>query len=334
MSDLPEPLTPAEADLQDFPFMPLHVARLRDSDLAAEEEPETCWYAVLLWGAAWHQLPAGSLPDNDTVLMRLVGLGRDLKTWKKHRAGALRGFVKCSDGRLYHPVVAEQVADAWESKLRQRHRTYCAAVRKHNSRHDTDQRDTPDFETWLSQGQPAQVTRENADVTRDTPQLSRVTGGKNECDIASKGQGQGQGQGIKEEESPLPPHSDKGSAPEPEPPPVADYAFDGRTVRLNRADFDGWARAYHAIPDLAAELTAIDAWWQKQPAEKRKDWFVPTSGMLNRKHQDALRTAPKGSGEPVDFSDVLTQRRREREQWERSNADDGGSLGAVEAARS
>ncbi len=108
MTDLPEPMTPADCDLQDFPFMPLHVARLRDSDLAATLDPEACWYAVLLWAAAWHQVPAASLPDDELVLTRLCGLGRDVKTFRKHRAGALHGFVKCADGRLYHAVVAEQ----------------------------------------------------------------------------------------------------------------------------------------------------------------------------------------------------------------------------------
>lgn len=117
-----EPLTPPEADLQDFPFMPLHVARLRDSDLAAEAHPEACWYAVMLWAASWHQLPAGSLPDNETVLTRLCGLGRDLKTFRKHRADAMRGFVLCSDGRWYHPVVAEQVNAAWAERVAYRAR--------------------------------------------------------------------------------------------------------------------------------------------------------------------------------------------------------------------
>ena len=116
------PLTPPEADLQDFPFMPLHVARLRDSDLAAEGHPEACWYAVLLWAAAWHQLPAGSLPAGDAVLMRLCGLGRDARTFKRHRADALRGWIECDDGRLYHPVVAEQVNAAWGEKLAYRDR--------------------------------------------------------------------------------------------------------------------------------------------------------------------------------------------------------------------
>lgn len=52
---LPEPMVPEDCDLADFAFMPLDVARLRDSDLAANETPEACWAAVLLWSAAWHR---------------------------------------------------------------------------------------------------------------------------------------------------------------------------------------------------------------------------------------------------------------------------------------
>lgn len=148
------PLTPMECDLQDFPFMPLHVARLRDSDLAGEEAPEACWYAVLLWAASWHQLPAASLPDNDAILTKLVGLGRDVRTFRKFKDGALRGFVLCDDGRLYHPVVAEQAINAWNSKLQQRWRMECAKIKKRNQRDKTDH-PAPTFEEFLSSIFPA-----------------------------------------------------------------------------------------------------------------------------------------------------------------------------------
>lgn len=184
----PAPLTPSDCDLQDFPFMPLHVARLRDSDLAAEAHPEACWYAVLLWSASWHQLPAGSLPDNDAVLMRLIGLGRDAKTFKKHRADALRGWILCSDGRLYHPVVAEQVLAGWDGKLRQRHRTLCAAIRKHNERKPDEKRDSPTYDAWLSLDCPSDM---NAYVTV----MSRVTAPKVTRETPSKRERQGEGQG-------------------------------------------------------------------------------------------------------------------------------------------
>jgi hypothetical protein len=62
-------------------------------------------------------VPAASLPDDDLILARLLGYGRDLKGWKKVRAaGGLRGWVKCSDGRLYHPVVAAKAQEAHEHK--------------------------------------------------------------------------------------------------------------------------------------------------------------------------------------------------------------------------
>ncbi len=188
MTDLPPPLTPVDCDLQDFPFMPLHVARLRDSDLAAEAHPEACWYAVLLWSASWHQLPAGSLPDNDAVLMRLIGLGRDAKTFKKHRADALRGWILCSDGRLYHPVVAEQVLAGWDGKLRQRHRTLCAAIRKHNERKPDEKRDSPTYDAWLSLECPG-------DMAAYVTAMSRVTDPKVTRETPSKRERQGEGQG-------------------------------------------------------------------------------------------------------------------------------------------
>ena len=311
--EFPEPLIASEVDLQDFSFMPLQVSRLRDSELAAMEEPEACWYAVLLWAASWHQIPAGSLPDNDTALMRLVGLGRDARTWKKHRAGALRGFVQCSDGRLYHPVVVEQAKEAWQRKLQQNHRTFCSAVRKHNERNPDKRLEIPTFEQWEEYGRPERVTHLVA-------YLSNATRQNVVCDNGSNRQGQGQGQGQGHIYIPPNPHDDPSDNPATKPPSEkkggTKYAFEGKTIRLNQTDFDTWAKFFHAIPDLRAELVAIDGWWQRQKTPKPKDWFSATSGMLNRKHQDALRAgAPPQSGS-TDFNDYLTKRRLEQEAWE------------------
>lgn len=123
MNDLPSPLTPDDCDLKDFAFMPLDVQRLRDSDLASEETPECCWAAVLIWCASWHQVPAASVPDSDQWLANQAGYvsrGKIDSRWKKVRDGALRGWIKCSDGRLYHAVVAEKALEAWIGKLTQR----------------------------------------------------------------------------------------------------------------------------------------------------------------------------------------------------------------------
>ena len=116
MTDLPNPLTSSDCDLRNFQFMPLDVLRLRDSDTAAIASGEEFRCAVLLWCASWHQVPAASLPDNDMSLASLAGMGRAVKDWIKLRDGALRGWIKCSDGRFYHPVISEKAMEAFIGK--------------------------------------------------------------------------------------------------------------------------------------------------------------------------------------------------------------------------
>lgn len=191
MTDLPHPLVPPGCDLTDFRFMPLDVARLRDSDLAAEETPEACWAAVQLWAASWHQVPAASIPNDDRWIAKAAGYahrGRIDPAWAKVRAGALRGFVQCTDGRLYHPVVAEKAREAWAAKQDQRWRSECARIKKHNERHPGANVPRPTFEEWVSLGCPQ---GQRLFVPRDTSQCPEsVTG-----ETPSKGQGEGQGQG-------------------------------------------------------------------------------------------------------------------------------------------
>ena len=99
--------------------MPLDVVRLVDSDLFAKSTGNEFKAAVALWCKSWLQIPAASLPDDDRVLAHLSGTGT---AWKKCKAMALRGWTRCSDGRLYHPVVAEKARKAWEARLDQRER--------------------------------------------------------------------------------------------------------------------------------------------------------------------------------------------------------------------
>ncbi|WP_240635975.1 DUF1376 domain-containing protein [Caldimonas tepidiphila] len=185
--NLPEPLVPADCDLRDFACMPLDVRRLRDSDLSALESPEACWAAVLLWSASWHQVPAASLPDDDRILSNLAGYGRVVKEWRKVKAGALRGWVKCADGRLYHPVVAEKAVEAWNSRLDQRWKTECARIKKHNERHGT-QIPQPVFEEWVAQGCPQ---GQRLPVAGDASELSQGQAPSVPSDKGGLSQGQG-----------------------------------------------------------------------------------------------------------------------------------------------
>lgn len=111
--ELPAPLTPADCDLRSFGFMPLDVQRLLTSEWwinSLEEMPEACGPAVNLWATSWHQVPAASLPDSDAVMRKIAGVTRE--TWIRIRDRVLEPWIKCSDGRLYHPVVAEKALEA------------------------------------------------------------------------------------------------------------------------------------------------------------------------------------------------------------------------------
>lgn len=156
--ELPAPLVPAEVELRDFQFMPLDIARLRRSKawLICKRRPELAFYMINLWTAAWHDTPAGSLEDDDDVLADLAMCSA--KDWPKLRRDILRGWTKCSDGRLYHTVVVEKVIEAWNSKLQYAYNRECGRLRKAAGRAGKKDFIPPTFEEWdalrLSSGQP------------------------------------------------------------------------------------------------------------------------------------------------------------------------------------
>ncbi len=151
-----EPLTPPDCDLRGLLFMPLDVLRLRDSDLSLVASGDEFKAAVLLWCASWHQVPAASLPDDDRVLARLSGL--EPKAWRKARDGAMRGWVKADDGRLYHGVVAEKAIEAWKDRL------------NHRRKRDQDRERLASWREKKQAGNDEETPPETVDETRfETP---------------------------------------------------------------------------------------------------------------------------------------------------------------------
>lgn len=115
MNELIDPPVSAELDVRKFPYMPLHVAKLINSDFRWVVTDAEFRAAVLLWVSAWHQVPAGSLPNNDRTLAAMVGCSRNdagLAEWMAMKTGALYGFKLATDGRYYHPVIVEAALDA------------------------------------------------------------------------------------------------------------------------------------------------------------------------------------------------------------------------------
>lgn len=123
-AQLPAPLVTAADTIEGLKSFMLNVDRLFASELWAIATGDEFKAAVALWGRAWQQVPAGSLPDDERLLAAFSGAGR---RWPKLRAMALRGFVKCSDGRLYHRVLCEDVLRAAQAKKMKLERTRAAS---------------------------------------------------------------------------------------------------------------------------------------------------------------------------------------------------------------
>lgn len=108
------PLVPADVDLTDFAFMPVEFSRLLQSETWVLSNDAEKVAALTLWGRSWHEVPAGSLPDDDRMLAHLSGAG---SRWKRVKPMAMRGWQLADDGRYYHPVVCEKALEAWIEKL-------------------------------------------------------------------------------------------------------------------------------------------------------------------------------------------------------------------------
>lgn len=179
----PEPLTPTDLDLRDFDWMPLDVARLRDSDLSVLAPGDAFRAAVLLWCASWHQVPAASLPNEDRLLANLAGYGRDLKGWASVRVDALRGFIECSDGRFYHPVVAEKAIEADDQRKKQRNRTAAAtSARRGGKRNEQRDDDRNDARSTASDETRNEDHLTLPDLDRTLPEQTHTAAPPDACD--------------------------------------------------------------------------------------------------------------------------------------------------------
>ncbi|WP_052700085.1 DUF1376 domain-containing protein [Methylocucumis oryzae] len=185
MAELPAPLVPYEVDLRDFYFMPLDVCRLRDSRIAYAASGEGFRSAVLLWCACWHQIPAASLPDDDVELAHLAGFGRVVSEWLRFKEEAMHGFIKCSDGRIYHPYIATQAINSWREKQMHRWSKECDRLRKENRNRKEkglellSLPEKPFFPTEKKHIPPESINEDSGFLAEN----------------ALKGQGEGQGQG-------------------------------------------------------------------------------------------------------------------------------------------
>ena len=115
--DLPAPLVPADCDVSNSPFLLIDRHRELNWRPLTRGSAEGFVAAHTLRLRSIDQFPSGTLPDDDIDLARLADRGRDVEGWCAIKADALHGWIKCSDGRLHHPDVAEGVKNIWQARV-------------------------------------------------------------------------------------------------------------------------------------------------------------------------------------------------------------------------
>jgi|GEM_PF-2196909 len=171
----PEPLTPEYCDLRGYEFMPLFGHKLFASEFYTEASADEFRAGLRLWWAAWNQVPAGSLPNSDRALATLADFGRDIEAWQDVKERALHGFIECSDGRLYHPMICAEAIESYEERLRKSKRRsddkerlkQWREMRRNQERNASHADDTEGSETEVKRVSGAYQTEErNASVQR------------------------------------------------------------------------------------------------------------------------------------------------------------------------
>jgi hypothetical protein len=131
---LTAPLVPPDLAIPRLPWVPVYADRLWESNFWGVATDAEFRAAFCLWLKSWNQRPPGSLPTDDRLLCRLAELNGNLAKWHKVKRIALRHWVECEDGRLYHPVIAELVVDTANKLNKKRLRTEAARAARHSNR--------------------------------------------------------------------------------------------------------------------------------------------------------------------------------------------------------
>jgi hypothetical protein len=79
------------------------------SDTWALARPAVRPWLLMLWTVAWQQVPCGSMPADDELIIARLGIEPDV--FEQHKKTLLRGWWQADDGRLYHPTITQRVLD-------------------------------------------------------------------------------------------------------------------------------------------------------------------------------------------------------------------------------
>lgn len=107
-NELPAPPYPPEIRARGWRFE-LDMERVEQSKTWMRAPAELRPWLLMLWVKAWQRWPVGALDTDDIDNAALIGM--PLTMFQTHREVLMRGWVRHSDGRLYHHVITERVIE-------------------------------------------------------------------------------------------------------------------------------------------------------------------------------------------------------------------------------
>lgn len=183
----PEPLVPPHVDLRGMKWFALHHKNLRASRFWIHATDQVKAISIELWCEAYEQEVAASLPDDDVALSEAAGFGRrDLTEWLSVKVDVMKAWVLCSDGRWYHPKLAEVAIEAWDltadSRRRDREKKRRKRERIKNEQSPRGQDDNPHGDEHMNPHRDnAEIPPGKTDTLSNTTQ-QETTGDSNPSD--------------------------------------------------------------------------------------------------------------------------------------------------------
>lgn len=138
--DASPPLLPPSVELEQLPRAMIDIDWLCNSRFRRKATDAQMIAAVTLRAASYHEVPAGSLPDDDEELAFLAKIKADTR-WSDVKAVALEGWTLCSDGRWYNTDLAKLVLHSWIVRLADRRRSAAGVARRRKKVFDASEID-------------------------------------------------------------------------------------------------------------------------------------------------------------------------------------------------
>jgi hypothetical protein len=161
MPELLPPPYPADTSAKGWRFELDH-EKIRKSDTWALAPRDVRPWLLMLWMVAWEQVPCGSLPNNDALIIARLEIAP--KVYVKYRAVILSGWYLAGDDRLYHETITLRVMEMLKKRASD-------AVRSANRRaraagFETDHDDDTDASRVTHGGLPCETDPSSVPSTK------------------------------------------------------------------------------------------------------------------------------------------------------------------------